>query len=139
MIIKILWSRHLEFSIEQGHGVNWVSRSLDSQFHLWWAYRFAAIGATLCCVSAVPVDNCPAEDQTDAAAKQLDDRCDDNNHRDDDDDVTVARDARCPGDGTSIDYDQQQLDSFDRQRSAEDLSDGMFLLLQISQLFYSYV
>jgi len=39
MIIKMLWpentsshiSRHLEFIIEQGHRVNWVSGSLDSR------------------------------------------------------------------------------------------------------------
>ena len=39
MVIKILWpentsshiSRHLEFIIEQGHRVNWVSGSLDSR------------------------------------------------------------------------------------------------------------
>ena len=49
-LLKIIWpentsshiSRHLEFVIEQGHRVNWVSGSLDSrisgslgQFHLW--------------------------------------------------------------------------------------------------------
>jgi len=41
-------SRHLEFIIEQGHRVNWVSGSLDSrvtgsqnvtQFHVWFAVQ----------------------------------------------------------------------------------------------------
>ena len=64
------------------------------------------------------VDGHPAYDDIDGS-KQLENHCDDDSHHDDDDGVMVAKDDRCPGDGTSVDYDQEELDSFDHHRLAE--------------------
>ena len=55
------------------------------------------------------------------SAKMQDDRCYDDHHQDDDDDVddvVVSRGDgdRCPGDGTSLDDVQPEIDSSTRYR-----------------------
>jgi len=69
------------------------------------------------CVLAVSGDSNLATDVTDVAKEQ--DHCSHQHHDDDDDDVIVARDDRCPGDGTSLDGVQPELDSFCQYRFVE--------------------
>jgi len=88
-----------------------------------------SIVITLIAVLALPGDSSESEDVVDAA-KQPEYACyNDSHHDDDDDDITVARDDRCPGDGTSLDDVQAEIDSFCHCRFLE------YIFLFYSQLF----
>jgi len=70
------------------------------------------------CVVAVSGNSNLATDVTDVAKQPKNDWRGDHYH-DDDDDVMVTTRDRCPGDGTSLDDVQVELDSFRRYRFAQ--------------------